>query len=163
MRKPGTGPNSCWWEILDRKRERKNTHHMSGSIAIRFQQPHSHWCSSVIWMSDNSMGRTAAIFTASHLANENIMKAWRNVVSVYLDGPVLSQREVVAKFPGFLWGLRKTVTQHTTWLSADGNDDRRDLGQASRGSTYFSPGLRTYCSFFSARAASELFKRRRCL
>ncbi|XP_029705220.1 jun dimerization protein 2 isoform X1 [Takifugu rubripes] len=28
-------------------------------------------------------------------------------------------REAVAKFPGFLRGLRKAVTQRTTWLSAD--------------------------------------------
>lgn len=45
---------------------------------------------------------------------------------------VLSSRKVGAKFPGFLGGLRKAVTQHTAWLSADGNDDRWDLGQRSR-------------------------------
>lgn len=113
--------------------------------------PAAHTCSSVSSMSDSSStGSTTAIISASRLANENTMKAWRNVVPVYLDCPALSQREAVAKSPGFLWGLRKTVTQHTTWLSADGNDDGPDLGQASRGSAYFSPSFRTYCSFFSA-------------
>lgn len=45
---------------------------------------------------------------------------------------VLSSRKVGAKFPAFLRGLRKAVTQHTAWLSADGNDDRWDLGQRVR-------------------------------
>lgn len=132
---------------------------MSGDIAVCSRQLHSHTRSSVSLTSDSSTGRTTAIISASRLANENIMKGWRNVVSVYLDCPVLSQREAVAKFPGFLCGLRKTVTQHTTWLSADANDDGPDLGQASS----FSPSLRTYCSFFSSRAASGLFVPHRCV
>lgn len=45
---------------------------------------------------------------------------------------VLSSRTDGAKFPGFLGGLRKAVTQHIAWLSADGNDDRWDLGQRLR-------------------------------
>lgn len=45
---------------------------------------------------------------------------------------ILSSRKDGAKFPGFLRGLRKAVTQHTAWLSADGNDDRWDLGQRLR-------------------------------
>lgn len=132
---------------------------MSGNIAICSRQLHSHTRSSASLTSASSMGRT----TASRIGNENIKKGWRNVVAVYLDCPVLSQKEAVAKFPGFLWGLWKTVTRHTTWVSADGNDDRRDLGQAARASACFSPNLRTYCSFFSTRAASELFLRRRCV
>lgn len=99
-------------------------HHMSGNIATCSWRLPSRTRWSVGLMADGSVSRTTAIISASRPSNENIMRGLRNVVAVYLDCPVLSQREAVAKFPGFLRGLRKAVTQRTTWLSADGNDDR---------------------------------------
>lgn len=97
-----------------RQRGRTKIHHMSGNIAMCSWQPHSQTRSSVSLMADNCASRTTAIISASCPSNENIMRGLRNVVAVYLDCPVLSQREALAKFPGFLGGLRKAVTQHTT-------------------------------------------------
>lgn len=90
------------------------SHHMSGNTARCSWQPRSQTRSSASSMADNCVSRTTAIISASCPSNENIMRGLRNVVAVYLDCPVLSQREALAKFPGFLGGLRKAVTQHTT-------------------------------------------------
>lgn len=86
-------------------KKKKNETHLSNvrKCCTMFLQLHSHTRSPVSSMSDSSStGSTTAIISASRLANENTMKAWRNVVPVYLDCPALSQREAVAKSPGFL-------------------------------------------------------------
>lgn len=53
--------------------------------------------------------------------SEGLEECWYCIFGLFC------QRKVNAKFPGFLWGLQKAVTQHTTWLSVDSNDDHWDL------------------------------------
>lgn len=139
-------------DIRQKEGKKKHSSYVSKYCSMFSTAPRSHMliCELNVWQ--QRAWNSSYFFS---LANENIMKGWRNVVAVYLDCPVLSRREAVAKFAGLLWGLQKTVTHHETWLSADGNVERRDPGQAWRGSAYLNPSLRTYSSFFSTRAASE--------
>lgn len=81
---------------------------------------------------------------------------------------VPSSRKVSAKFPGFLRGLRKAVTQHTACLSADGNDDRRDLGQRLREHALAQAfalivHFQRLCGVIAVEAVCKSFARCRCV